>query len=444
MVSFFHAYDLRGKYPDEIGQMEAEKVGKAFGTVTDADEVLVGRDGRTHGKEITEAFIQGVKSTGVNVVDAGMVPSPVIYYAMRERGVKASAVVTASHNPPEYTGFKFCKENALAMSREGGMKEIEQIYISEDFDKGKGSKTEIDVSESYIEAIQERFEMETGLDVAVNFGNGVTADIGGEVLEAIGCDVEAVNNEIDGDFPNHLPDPTNNEAKKALERKMTDEDLGIIFDGDGDRAGFILPEHGYIPEDEVLALFSQQCLEKEKGKVVHDLRASKLVPEKIREFGGEPVETKVGHTFISESIHSDEEIVFAGELSGHYYFPVYGFPFDDGIFAAALMCFMVSRKDVRDILDNYPDYPVSPELRIDCPEEAKEKVVSDIKDVYSDHDVSTIDGAKIIFENGWALVRPSNTEEKMSVRCEGDTESDVEKILNEVETEVRNLIKKYS
>lgn len=444
LVSFFHAYDLRGKYPEEIGEDEAEKVGKAFGTFTNAEEVLVGRDGRTHGEKVTEAFIRGVNSTGVDVLDAGMIPTPGVYQAMRERSIESSAVVTASHNPPEYTGFKFCKEDALAMSREGGMKEIERIYESENFDSGKGSRTEVELEEDYIKAVKDKLELEESLNVAVNYGNGVAAGLGHRVLEAIGCNVKPVNDEIDGKFPNHLPDPTNEDAKEALRKEMEGEDLGIIFDGDGDRAGFILPGKGYIEEDKVLALFSQHCLGKRKGKVVHDLRASKLVPEKIKESGGQAVETRVGHTFISESIHSDESIVFAGELSGHYYFPVYGFPFDDGIFAAALMCRMASESDLEEVIEDYPDYPVSPELRIDCPEEAKEKVVRGIKSSYSDHDVSTIDGAKIIFENGWALVRPSNTEEKMSVRCEGDTEEVVDKILDEVESEVKRLIEKYS
>ena len=444
MASFFHAYDLRGKYPDEIGLEEAKKVGKAFGTFIEAEEVIVGRDGRNHAEEVTDAFVEGVNSTGVNVLDAGMVPSPLVYHAMRERDVEAAAVVTASHNPPEYTGFKFCKEEALAMSREGGMKDIENIYESERFEDGEGIRKNIEVASEYIDSLEQKFGSESDLDVAVNFGNGVTSGIGKEALERIGCSVKPVNMDVDGDFPNHLPDPTDEAAKKALEDEMTDEDLGIIFDGDGDRTGFILPDYGYIGEDKVLAVFSQHCLEKERGKVVHDLRASKLVPEKIRESGGEPLETRVGHTFISESIHSDEDIVFAGELSGHYYFPVYDFPFDDGIFAAALMCHIASETDLKKLIEGYPDYPVSPELRIDCPEHAKTEVVTGIKEVYSDHDVSTVDGAKIIFENGWALVRPSNTEEKMSVRCEGDTQQDVDEILGEVEENVKQLIEENS
>ncbi len=441
MTSFFHSYDLRGKHPEEIGEKEAEKVGKAYGTFTDAEEVLVGRDGRKHAEEITEAFIQGIISTGTDVAYAGMVPSPVVYFGMVENSIDSSAVVTASHNPPEYTGFKFTKKGGLAMSREGGMKDIEETYELESFEKGEGERRDISLEEDYIETVNESIDVQEELDLAVNFGNGVTSEIGKSMLESLGCDVKPVNDEIDGDFPNHLPDPTNEKAQEALKEEMDGQDLGIIFDGDGDRAGFVLPEHGYITEDEVLALFSEESLEKEEGKVVHDLRASKLVPEIVEKNGGSPEETRVGHTFISEEIHADDSIVFAGELSGHFYFPAYGFPWDDGLFAAALMCQMVSEKDVRAKLEGYPDYPVSPELRIDCPEERKQKVVKRMKEEYSDHDLSTMDGVKIQFDEGWALVRPSSTEEKMSVRCEADTEEDVERVLEEVEGKVKELIK---
>lgn len=444
MVSFFHAYDLRGKHPEEIGEEEAEKVGKAYGTYTDAGEVLVGRDGRKHAEKITERFIKGVRSTGTDVVDAGMVPTPVVYFGMVDRGIDGSAVVTASHNPPEYTGFKFTKKGGLAMSREGGMARIEEIYKSEEFSEGDGSRRTVELVQDYIDFVSEKVEVSDGVEVAVNFGNGVAAVAGMELLEELGCEVQAVNDEVDGEFPNHLPAPGEEEAQDQLESILDGKDLGIIFDGDGDRAGFMLPGRGYITEDEVLALFAEESLGREKGKVLHDLRASKLVPEKIREFGGEPMETRVGHTFISEEIHSDPGIVFAGELSGHYYFPVYGVPWDDGLFSAALMCEIASSTDLEKELDEMPDYPVSPELRIDCPEEAKEPVVEDVADRFSDHETSTVDGVKIYFQDGWALVRPSNTEEKMSVRCEADTEEDLDRILEEVEGAVRELIEENS
>ncbi len=446
MASFFHAYDLRGTYPDQIGEEEAERVGKAFGTWTESGEVLVGRDGRKHGEKIKEAFVRGVLSTGTDVVDAGMVPSPVVYFGMRHLGTGASAVVTASHNPPEYTGFKFSKGDALAVSREGGMKDIERIYESREFENAgeDGEVSDVELEEEYIDFIVERIELEGPLELAVNFGNGVTATIGRQMLEELGCEVIGINEEVDGDFPAHPPDPGDEEARKQLGKAMKGEDLGIIFDGDGDRAGFLLPGHGYMGEDEVLAVFARECLEREKGKVVHDLRASKLVKEKIREAGGEPVESRVGHTFISEEIHRDSDVVFAGELSGHYYFPSFGLPFDDGLCAAALMCQVVSERDLKEELSSFPDYPVSPELRIDCPEEAKQEVIERMKTEYSGYDLSTMDGVKIEFEEGWALVRPSSTEPKISVRCEADTGEALDRILDDVESRVRDAIEAAS
>ena len=439
MTSFFHSYDLRGRYPEEISEEEARKVGKAYGTFTDAEKVLVGKDGRKNGEGITEAFIEGVNSTGVDVEYAGMVPTPVVYHGQVKGNYASSAVVTASHNPPEYTGFKFCLENALAMSREGGMADIEEIYRSEEFDTGKGGVKEVEVLPEYTEAVYDEVG-ELDIEVAVNCGNGVTGSMAREMFEGLGADVKMVNEEVDGEFPNHLPAPGEEEAQKQLEEAMSDEHLGIIFDGDGDRSGFILPGYGYVGEDKVIALFAEVSLDLGEGDVIHDLRASKIVPEKIREHGGEPVETRVGHTFISEKIHEDDNVVFAGELSGHYYFPAFDFPWDDGLFAAALMSKMVAEEDVVENLYSWPEYPVSPELRIDCPEEAKQPVIEAVKDEYSDHELATVDGVKIYFENGWALVRPSNTEEKMSVRCEADTEEDLDEILEEVEGNVRRFI----
>jgi len=435
MTEFFHAYDLRGRYPEQISEEEARRVGKAYGTFAGDESILVARDGRTHAEKITEAFVEGIKSTGSDVTGIGMVPSPVLYFAVDQMEYSHGAVVTASHNPQEYTGFKFCLERGLAMSRENGMAEIERIYEEKDFEVGLGEFEELDIRKEYIEALTGLFEVD--LEVAVNYGNGVTAALCPELLEEIGCEVKGLNEEIDGEFPNHLPDPTDEKAQKALKREMVDEDLGIIFDGDGDRAGFIF-EGEYISEDEVLALFSQRMLEEARGKVVHDLRASKLVKEKIRESGGEPIESRVGHTFISEIIHSDDEVVFAGELSGHYYFPVLGFPWDDGLLAACLMCDIVDSGEIQR-LKAFKDYPVSPELRIDCPEQRKEKVIQGVKDHFSEHEMTTKDGVKIEFKEGWALVRPSNTEEKMSVRCEASTEADLEEILGEVESTVRSL-----
>ncbi len=438
MVSFFHSYDLRGTFPDEIGPEEATRVGKAYGTFVDAEKVLVGRDGRESSPEVKDAFVDGILSTGTDVVDAGMIPTPVIYFGQRELGLDSSAVVTASHNPPQYTGFKFCREDSMAMSRDGGMREIEAIYTDRSFDEGSGELSEVDLEERYVDAVLGEVGP-VDLDVVVDTGNGVAGPLAEKLFEALGCDVEVLNREVDGSFPEHLPDPTSEEAKQYLRDRMSDQDLGVLIDGDGDRAGFIVPGYGEVSEDEAIAVISRHLLEG-SGTVIHDLRASKLVSEEVEDAGGEPLESRVGHTFISEMIHGRSDVVFAGELSGHFYFPGIGFPWDDGLLAAAVFSSIVEERDIEEVLDSLPEYPVSPELRIDCPEDEKQRVMDDVRKRFGDRDLSEKDGLKIMFDRGWALVRPSSTEPKMSLRFEAESQQDLKQIRDEVEDFVRSSI----
>lgn len=438
MTGFFHAYDLRGVYPDEVGLDEARRVGAAFGSYVDGP-VLVGRDGRTHSDEVTEAFVDGVTSTGRDVLDAGMVPTPVVYFGSHRDDV-CSAVVTASHNPPEYTGFKFTRDDGVSMSREGGMRGIEELYESRDFERGDGSVSEVDLVEDYLGFVDERVDVSGDLSVVANFGNGVAAAVGVPLLERIGCDVHPVNADVDGRFPNHPPNPQDDTARDATFEALEehDADVGLIFDGDGDRAGFVLQD-GVVDEDTAIAVLAAHSLERRKGDVLYDLRASQAVPEVVRSHGGEPVETRVGHTYISEAI-AERDAAFAGEISGHYYFPALDAPWDDGLLAAAVFCEIAAEGDLDRRLDEIPVYPVSPELRIDCPEERKEDVVEAVAEAYAEYDVSTVDGVKVDFPEGAALVRPSNTEEKMSVRCEGDTGEALDRLLENVESTVRDAI----
>jgi phosphomannomutase len=367
-----------------------------------------------------------------------MVPTPVIYFGQRELGLESSAVVTASHNPPQYTGFKFCREDSIAMSRDGGMREIEAIYTNKSFDEGSGELSETDLEEEYVEAVLGEVGS-VDLDVVVDTGNGVAGPLAEKLFEALGCELEVLNREVDGSFPEHLPDPTSEEAKQYLRDRMSDQDLGVVIDGDGDRAGFIVPGYGEVSEDEAIAMISRHLLEG-SGTVIHDLRASKLVSEEVEDAGGEPLESRVGHTFISEMIHGRSDVVFAGELSGHFYFPGIGFPWDDGLLAAAVFSSIVEERDIKEVLDSLPEYPVSPELRIDCPEDEKQRVMDEVRKRFGDRDLSEKDGLKIMFEKGWALVRPSSTEPKMSLRFEADSQQDLKQIRDEVEDFVRSSI----
>ncbi|MFP4632657.1 MAG: phosphomannomutase/phosphoglucomutase [Halobacteriales archaeon] len=437
-TSFFHAYDLRGVHPDEIGVEEARRVGMAFGSYVGGSAV-VGRDGRSHASEVTEAFVDGVTSTGCDVVDVGAVPTPVVYFVSHRDSV-AAAVVTASHNPPEYTGFKFNRSDGVSMSREGGMSEIQRLYETGDFDEGDGDVVERDVTGDYVAFAADSVDVDGDLSVVANYGNGVAGDVGTRLLEAIGCNVHPVNDDVDGVFPVHPPNPMDVEARAATLDAVGrhDADLGLVFDGDGDRVGLVLPS-GYVDEDTVLALLARRSLARRKGDVVYDLRASRAVPEVVREAGGNPVESRVGHTYISEAVH-ERDAVFAGEISGHYYLPAFGAPWDDGLLAGAVLCEIAGEGGLADEVASVPGYPVSPELRLDCSHEAKQAVVETVAEAYSEYDTTTLDGVKVEFPDGEALVRPSNTEEKISVRCEAESEQELERILGDVEATVREAI----
>lgn len=444
MTSFFRSYDLRGIYPDEIGLDQAKRVGKALGTVINTTPVLVGRDGRTHGETVMDAFVDGVTSTGTNVLDVGQVPTPLVRFGCFSRDIDAGVAITASHNPPEYTGFKFSIENGRAMTREGGMAEIQEHYETGSFNTGSGTCEKIDLVEEYIEYVRERIHGDLDLTVVANFGNGVGGPVARELFEALGCTVTGINETIDGSFPDHPPNPMNETATNRVLDQMENADLGLAFDGDADRVGIVLPGYGTVSPDELLALYAEVSLEEQQGTVIYSLNTSKLLPEIVRSHGGEPQEVRVGFTYISQCIHDNPDVVFAGEPSGHFAFPVFGVPWDDGIFTAALTAQLVASNAVQDRVAGYPNYPVSPELRIDCPEALKDDVVTGVAEEYDDYEQTTVDGVKVFFEDGWALVRPSNTEPKLSVRCEADTQRALDRIRTDVTDTIDRLLEELS
>jgi phosphomannomutase/phosphoglucomutase len=432
VTDFFHAYDIRGT-ADELGEEEMLGLGKSYGTFIDADQVALVRDGRKHSERHTQAFADGLKSTGIEVLLGGLEPTPVAYHAAWSRDIPAAAV-TASHNPPEYTGIKFASPGGTALSREAGMAEIREIYESRDFDEEEGEVTEANLGEEYVEHLSAG--LDSGTEVVADVGNGAGGERAKQVLERIGCSVRMVNAEPDGSFPDHLPDT----QTETLEEEAEGE-LGIVLDGDADRAAFLVPGYGEVSSDEAMALFAERCLDGD-GAVLADLRSSKTVRETVEHNGGKYLESRVGHTFISERLHRNNEIMFAGELSGHYYFPGLNVPWDDGIFAAALMADMHSASDLAERLQDLPQHPASPEVRPDCPHGLKQDVIEHIKQEYSDHKLSTRDGVKVHFEDGWLLIRPSNTSPKMSIRCEFDTQERVDEVLKEAEEKVDQYIRR--
>lgn len=434
-TSFFRAYDLRGVHPAEIDADVARRIGRAYGSECEGSPVVVGRDGRTQAPEIAAALTEGIVATGTDVVDVGVVPTPLVRYASTRPEFAGAAMVTASHNPPEYIGVKFSTAEGVAMSRDGGMKAIQERYETGTFERGDGTRTERDLEEAYLDALLAPLD-EADVTVAVNFANGVAATVGRTLLERLGCTVIGINERIDGTFPAHPPVPDDPTAIEAVTDRLDDADAGICFDGDGDRMGLVVPDRGAVPTDQLMALFAHACLERERGTVVHSLDTSQLVADVVEAHGGTTVETRVGFTYIAEEIDERDGVVFAGEPSGHYGFPAFGIDWDDGLFGAALACHLLSSTDVGDRLDAMPAYPTSPTHRIECPDAAKTPAIEAIDDRFDGHPRSRLDGVKIRFPDGWALVRPSNTEPKLSVRCEAQTDD----ALAEIETTVLEAV----
>ncbi len=438
--SFFGKYDIRGKFPEDLDQEDAYRLGRAIARWKNPEQVLVGRDGRKESRKTKESLVEGLLDAGVNVLDEGKVPTPVIYWGCVNQEVDLGLSVTASHNPPGYTGVKICDSNGEALGWDNGLKQLaEHFNQSKNTEKERGERKNSEVVEDYLEAVKHEFSDLEETDVTVDYGNGVVGPTAERIFQKLGIRTTPLNKEVDGSFPNHLPDPGSKEAREKVRNRLEQDEIGIIFDGDGDRAGFVHPEKGFLDPDTVLSVFAIQILSDSSGKVLTDVRSSKATQQAIQMENGESLQLQVGHNYFSEKIVEDREVLLGGEASGHYYFPGIGFPFDDGLVAALLMLRIVQNRNLESLIDSLPEYPSSPEYRLDCPEERKEKVVQALKDRYSDSIISEADGIKFEMEGAEVLVRPSNTEPKMSVKVEAETEDSLNSAVNQVKEEVTEL-----
>lgn len=409
-MSMFRAYDIRGIVPDELDADVAKDLGNAFATYTDQDTVVVGRDNRSHGDDLSDAFITGCTAAGVDVIDLGVAPNPVITWFAREHGA-AACVITASHNPPEWNGFKFRGENGRFISQETGLQEIERIYRDKEFSTGNGTVTEKkDGIAAYLNDVQEYTAVTDPLTVVVNCGNGTAAAAAPQLFNALGCETIILNGELEADFPSYMPNPQEDAMRTETSAAVTENsaDLGVMFDTDSDRVGFIAADGSVIEGDQAYAILAQHLLNQETGTCLYEVKHSQIVPDTIEEHGGTPLLHRTGNSFIVNTIFDNSDIVFAGELSGHYFFPLYDRPFDDGLFAAAQFVAAYTAlehpEEELDVLRSR--YKTSDEYRIPV------------------ENIHTEDGLRIHTDHGWILLRPSNTEPKISARFETANEED--------------------
>jgi phosphomannomutase len=435
----YRAYDVRGIVPDEFTAQEAYHIGRAYAQFTGAKKIVVARDMRPTGDEIEPELIKGLTEGGVDVVRIGLATSPLFYFAVHKLKAEGGIMVTASHNPGAYNGVKMTREEAIPIAGDTGLMDIRDLVEKRDWPKvtSIGKVTKADVKNDYLDMALEGVSAE-GLKIVVDAGNGMTGMFLKEVFERIGGEVIPLYWDLDGSFPNHEADPLKEENNKDLQEAVRKEgaDLGVVFDGDGDRVFFCTEEGKTIPGDITTALISLEVLKDHPGTpVIFDVRASRSTAEVIEEAGGRPVMWKVGHSLIKPKMR-EEGAKFAGEVSGHYFFaPWFA---ESGLIAMGYVLKVIQeqKKLLSEIVEPLTRYAKTPEINYDV--EDKQAVLDALKKKYSDADnVVDFDGIRFDYENWWANVRPSNTEPKLRLNMEAETEE----LLAEKQAEIETIIK---
>lgn len=435
----FRAYDIRGVVETELTLDTAFLIGKAIGSEVQQigeKNLVIGRDGRLSGPALFQALSQGVRDSGCGVVDVGRVPTPLVYFATHHLNIPSGFVITGSHNPAEYNGIKIVI-NHQALYGEGIQKLYHRI-IENNLMKGiMGEFKSLDIKEDYIQQIKNSVHLKRPLKIIVDAGNGVAGDLVPKLYEALGCNVIPLFCEIDGRFPNHHPDPGQPKNLMDLQKSVLEHkaDLGLAFDGDGDRLGVVDNQGQIIWPDRQLILFARDILERNKNaQILYDVKCSRHVSKEIEKAGGEPLMWKTGHSLIKAKM-KETGALLGGEMSGHFFFKERWFGFDDALYAGSRLLELFSRENTSSAewFAKLPDSKNTPELQIKISDQEKFQFVEKLIEItrFDDALISTIDGLRVDFPDGFGLVRPSNTSPSLVLRFEGDNESALQRIQNQ-------------
>ncbi len=436
----FREYDIRGVVGRDLTDETVLGLGRSFGTYFSrhgARRVSLGRDARESSPRFSLLIEKGLTETGCDVLDIGMVPTPVLYFALFTQGVDAGVMITGSHNPSDNNGFKVCLEKSTIFGPQ--ILEIRDIALERKFASGRGEVVRRNVLHEYQQHIEAGIRMgPRRLRVLVDGGNGVGGFVGAPLYRDLGCEVTELFCEPDGSFPNHHPDPTVVEnMRPAIDLlRQRGADLAIAFDGDGDRIGVVDEQGRIIWGDQLMVIFSRAILRERPGATfIAEVKCSQTLFDDIGRHGGKPIMWKVGHSLIKAKM-KDSGAALAGEMSGHLFFADRYFGYDDAIYAGARMLEILSSTDgpLSNLLASLPKTVYTPEIRLDCPDEKKFEVVKALTEEFRrTNDVVDIDGARILFEHGWGLVRASNTQPVLVLRFEADTDEHLQAIRTVVE-----------
>jgi phosphomannomutase len=439
----FKAYDVRGIYPGELDEAGAEAIGRAYVERFEPQRIAVGRDMRLSSPAMQEAFMRGAATAGADVLDLGLVGTEMVYFAVGSLELEGGAMVTASHNPKEYTGMKLVRRGALPVGGDSGLLDLRDLIDSGNWHvTDRGEVRNEDIWPAYVERVLSFVDLSAirPLKVVIDAANGMAGTMLPPVLERLPVETVRCYFEPDGSFPNHEPNPLLPENREFIVRKTLEEgaDLGVAFDGDADRCFFVDDTGEFVPGDFVTALFAESVLEKEPGaKIIYDVRASRAVPGTIERAGGVPLVNRVGHAFIKARMRKDDA-AFAGEVSGHYYFRDFS-QADSGVVPFLLMLELISKRGRRlsEILEPLRSrYFITGELNMPVPDVALK--LQELKERYADGRVSHLDGISVDFENWHFNVRPSNTEPLLRLNLEATTKELMERKRDEVLEVIRS------
>ena len=441
----FREYDIRGIVKDDFTDEDFRSIGKGFGTYLQekgGNRASLGHDTRLSSPHIHDLVLEGMLSTGITVYDLGMVPTPVSYFSLFHFDLDGGIMITGSHNPAEYNGFKVEIGKTTIYGEE--IQVFRRLIEKGEFQTGTGKVEKVDILPDYHAAVKKRISLKKPLRVAVDSGNGTGGIIAPKIIRDLGCEVTELFSEPDGSFPNHHPDPTVDKNITELIRTVKEQklDIGIGYDGDSDRLGAVDDKGRIIRGDQLVMLFAQDILKKRKGAdIIFDVKCSQGLVEVVKAAGGNPLMWKTGHSLLKNKMH-EVDSPFAGEMSGHIFFGDNYYGYDDAIFASCRLIELVAGGDklLSEMVDDLPQYESTPEIRVDVPEDKKFKIISDLKAHFQGkYDVIDIDGVRVIFPDGWGLARASNTQPALVLRFEAKTKDRLDEIQEMIVGKLREM-----
>jgi phosphomannomutase/phosphoglucomutase len=445
----FREYDIRGIAGKDMTEEDVLLIGKGVGSFLKArgcSKLNVGQDCRLSSKRYSEKIIEGLRSTGCDVIDIGICPTPVFYFSIQHLDAEGGVMVTASHNPKEYNGFKLCI--GLDSIHGEDIRKILGIIDNQSFIRGNGSLSSADIVTPYRKFVENNITLNGSLRVGVDSGNGTAGVVAVPIFKGLGCEVHDIYSDMDGTFPNHEADPTVGKNMQDLVAMVKDKklDVGIGFDGDGDRLGVIDEKGNMVYGDKLMIIFAREILSRKPGATfISEVKCSKTMYDDIEKHGGRAIMWRTGHSLIKKKM-KEEKAELAGEMSGHMFFADRYFGYDDATYAACRLLEILAdtRRKISDLLSDVPKTYSTPEIRVDCPDDRKFGVVAEVTKYFRKiYDVIDIDGVRVLFEDGWGLVRASNTQPALVLRFEALSEARLSEIRTIVESTLSDIQKTH-